>query len=240
MVDSLRGQLCRQDNPSFILSRTFPLQKRKDRKDSSIPPFFIRKGKIEKKEAPMKVILLPGNGSCSVERHHWYKWLRDSLFSHDFEVIAEDMPDPHLARRSFWIPFIEEKIGDDPRAILIGHSSGALAAMRYIENHPAAGVILVSACHTDLGLKSEKISGYYREPWGWDRMKENTGWIVQLASTDDPFIPIEEARFIHEKLQSEYFEFNDRGHFMGSDKEGRRLPEALDILLAKAPRPSLI
>lgn len=188
----------------------------------------------------MKIILLPGNGSCQIEKHHWYKWLRDGLIAHGFEVIAQDMPDPHLARRSFWLPFIEEKIGDDPRAIVIGHSSGAVAAMRYIETHYVSGVILVSACHSDLGIASEKISGYYKDPWQWDAMKKHAGWIVQFASKDDPFISIEEARFVHEKTQSEYFEFEDRGHFMGSNKGGRQFPEVLDIVVAKTKKTSLL
>ena len=37
--------------------------------------------------------------------------------------------------------------------IVIGHSSGAAAAMRLIEDTRVAGVILVAGYHSDLGLK---------------------------------------------------------------------------------------
>jgi hypothetical protein len=185
----------------------------------------------------MKIMILPGNGGCLIQTHHWYPWLFAALKAHGFEVIAENMPDPVLARSQYWIPFIEEKLEQDPTAILIGHSSGAVAAMRYAERHPLQGLILVAACHSDLGLESERLSGYYKEPWPWDQIRENTQWILQMASLNDPFIPIEEARYIHNQLHSEYLEFSDRGHFMGHEKGGQRLPEALNFLLKRNQNP---
>lgn len=106
--------------------------------------------------------------------------------------------------------------------ILIGHSSGAEAGMRFAERYPLRGLILVSACHTDLGCDSETISGYYPDaagnhPWLWDRIKANAGWIVQFHSTDDPFIPPAEARHVAQNLASEYTEFTNRDHFMSRD-----------------------
>ena len=43
-----------------------------------------------------------------------------------------------------WLPDLEE-LGADERTILIGHSSGAVAAMRYAESHRVLGSILVYA-----------------------------------------------------------------------------------------------
>ena len=42
-----------------------------------------------------------------------------------------------------------------------GHSSGAEAAMRFAEQHEVKGLVLVSACVTDLGVENERLSGYY-------------------------------------------------------------------------------
>ena len=61
------------------------------------------------------------------------------------------MPDPNDAKESIWIPFIIETLNCDASTIIFGHSSGAEAAMRLLENHKVKGCILVSACHTDLG-----------------------------------------------------------------------------------------
>jgi predicted peptidase len=75
--------------------------------------------------------------------------------------------------------------------------------MRFAETHRLTGLILVSACHTDLGIASETISGYYSRPWLWEDMRKNVRWITQFHSTDDPFIPIAEARYVAEHIKSE-------------------------------------
>ena len=38
--------------------------------------------------------------------------------------------------------------------------------MRFAEMRRVRGLVLVAACHTDLGLQSEAVSGYYSRPWG--------------------------------------------------------------------------
>jgi len=43
----------------------------------------------------------------------------------------ENMPDPYDAKESIWLPFIKKDLGCDKNTILIGHSSGAEAIMRW-------------------------------------------------------------------------------------------------------------
>ena len=104
--------------------------------------------------------------------------------------------------------------------------------MRYAEKHQLLGSILVSACHTDLGMASERISGYYDEPWRWENMKSNQQWIVQFHSTDDPLIPIEEARYVHEHLKTEYIEDTNQQHY-GYPDDKLEFPEIIDIIRKK-------
>lgn len=80
------------------------------------------------------------------------------------EVIGETFPDSILAREKYWIKFLEERIEVDENSILIGHSSGAAAAMRCAERNELFGSILISAAYTDLGDEMEKKSGYFDRP----------------------------------------------------------------------------
>ncbi len=179
----------------------------------------------------MKAILIPGNGG-GTPQDHWLPYLERELPKLGIEVINKQFPDPELARREFWLPFIQE-LGAGEDTIIIGHSSGALAAMRYAEDNKILGSVLVGACHTDLGYDSEKQSHYYDDPWKWDAIKGNQQWIIQFASTDDPFIPIEEPRHIHENLQSEYYEYADQGHFGHDAKPKTEFPELIEVLKKK-------
>lgn len=175
----------------------------------------------------MKIILIPGNGGANPATDIWYPYVKKELEKEGFEVVARDFPDSVLAREKYWIPFLEELKADE-NTILIGHSSGAIAALRYAEKHLILGSILVGAYHTDLDLENEKISGYFDRPWDFEAIQKNQKWIAVFASSDDPWIPIEEPRYLNEKLKVDYFESHDRGHFMGET-----IPEVVNYIKQK-------
>ena len=174
-----------------------------------------------------RAILLHGNGGCTAA-DTWLPFLERQLTALGLTVINQTFPDNVRARASIWLPFLEE-LGADANTILIGHSSGAVAAMRYAETHRLLGSVLVGVCYTDLGDSGEAASGYYRDPWLWDRIRENQEWIAIYNSTDDPHIPIAEARHVARQLRCSYYEFNDRGHFGDS----RELPEVVQLVRRK-------
>lgn len=172
----------------------------------------------------MKVIFIPGNGGGS-PKDIWFPYLKKELEHLNLQVIASEFPDNILARESYWIPFLKNELKADAQTILVGHSSGAIAAMRFAETNQLFGSALIGAYHTDLGLSSEKKSGYFNRPWQWESIIRNQKWIIQFASVNDPLIPIDEARYVHEKLNSEYYELMDQGHFGGNV-----FPELFDAL----------
>ena len=175
-----------------------------------------------------KVIIIHGNGGGTGDSA-WLPWLKNELEKHGISAVSPTFPDNVEAKSSIWLPYIES-LGADENTILVGWSSGATAAMRYAESHKIKASALVGACYTDLGLESEKISGYYDTPWNWEAIKQNQKWIAQFASVDDPAIPIEENRFIHEKLNTEYYEYPDKSHF-GWPEPMETFPELLEVIL---------
>ena len=174
--------------------------------------------------ASPKVIIIHGNGG-STAGDIWLPSVERALAGLGLDVINRTFPDNVRARAQYWLPFIEE-LGADANTILIGHSSGAVAAMRFAETHPLLGSVLVSVCHTDLGDGGEVASGYYREPWRWAQIRSNQQWIGIFHSTDDPHIPAGEARYVAAQLRASYFEFTDRGHFV----DQREFPEVVEFV----------
>jgi uncharacterized protein len=172
----------------------------------------------------LKVVLIHGNGGGTAG-DIWLPYLERELTAVGVEVINRTFPDNVKARARFWLPFLEQ-LGADEDTILIGHSSGAVAAMRYAETHRLLGSVLVGVCHTDLGDGSEAASGYYRAPWQWEQIRRNQRWIGIYQSSDDPLIPVAEARFVAAQLKCSYFEFTDRGHFVDS----REFPEVVQFV----------
>nr|XP_048311461.1 serine hydrolase RBBP9 isoform X2 [Myodes glareolus] len=111
--------------------------------------------------SPSKAVIVPGNGGGDVATQGWYGWVRKGLEQvPGFQCLARNMPDPITARESIWLPFMETELRCDEKTIIIGHSSGAIAAMRYAETHQVYALILVSAYTSDLGDENERASGF--------------------------------------------------------------------------------
>ena len=137
-----------------------------------------------------RVVFVPGNGvGCA--RANFYVELALALRARGHEVLLVEMPDADRARRSVWAPFIAtELVKGDQDVVIVGHSSGALAALRYAERARVRAIVLVSATPSDLGDANERASGWYDGPWLWERVRANARRVVLFASDDDPFIPL--------------------------------------------------
>lgn len=184
----------------------------------------------------MKVIILPGNGVTNIMNSNYYGWLYNTLRDqYNINCIATVMPDPYEAKRDIWIPYIKNTLQADEDSILIGHSSGAQAALRYTELYPVKGVILVAATYSDLNIEHERLSGYYplnnetENLYDFKAMKRNCPQWYQFHSTDDCFIPMHEANRIATeldlKIPSEYKIFSDRNHFFQPP-----FPELIEVI----------
>lgn len=185
------------------------------------------------------VIICPGNGCSDIQRSNWYYQFHLELKANSIPSVCKKFPDPNRARRDVWIPFIrskaEEASPDDPsNIILVGHSSGAQAALRYAEEYPLKAAVLVSATYSDLGDAGERASGYYPQkgkdgevtnPYLFEKMKQNCPVWYQFHSDDDPFIPLREAEQIRDGLGliDTYRMLPGRSHFFQS------FPELLEL-----------
>lgn len=177
----------------------------------------------------IKAILIPGNGEGDVNNpDFWFSFVKKSLAKLGVEVMMENFPDPVEAKAEFWLPFIKG-LGADENTILIGYSSGAIAAMRYAEENKILGTVLIAAYHTDLGMESERVSGYFRKSWDFERIRSNQKFIIQFHSADDPFISSGEAYFVRDKLKTEFHQLKNKGHF-GYPFELNEFPELVAAL----------
>lgn len=160
----------------------------------------------------LRIIFIPGNMGGNPTKDRWFPFLKTAFEALGYTVIAKPFPDSVLARESRWVPFIES-LGADANTILIAHSSGTLAAMRYAQKHEILGSVLVAAYHTHFWNPIEMLSGYFAKPWDFQAIKKNQKFIIQFASKNDGVIPVRESRQVHEFIGGDYTEFPDRNHF---------------------------
>lgn len=156
----------------------------------------------------------------------WGAWLKTELEKLGFETFFETMPDSIIARAEYWLPFLKDHVKVGENDVIIGWSSGAVAAMRYAETNKIKGSILVSPCYTDTGDELEKQSGYYDKPWDWNGIKANQQKIALFYGDDDPYISQDEFSYIAQQLSPTEVKIPGGKHFIERDS----FPELLDYI----------
>lgn len=183
-----------------------------------------------------RVAILPGNGCVNVRASNWYGWLASSLLAAGIPVGLVDMPDPHGANEALWLKTCHDELACDAGTVVVGHSSGAACAMRLAENTKLAGLVLVSAYHTDLGDEGEREAGYFSRPWQWEAIRGNVHGafgIVQYGAADDCFLPLSEQQHVADSLHADFRRLDGRSHFME-----RTFPELLQLLKERISQPA--
>ena len=75
--------------------------------------------------------------------------IKSALEELGVECVTPDLPDNVLARKKYWFSFFTDTLELGTNDVVIGHSSGALAILKYAEDHKIGASILVGAYYTD-------------------------------------------------------------------------------------------
>lgn len=173
-----------------------------------------------------RIIFIHGNQSTHWS-YGWAPWLKQKLEAAGYPTFFETFPDSIIARAEYWLPFLKEHVCAGEEDVIVGWSSGAVAAMRYTETEMILGSVLISPCYTDTGDALEKESGYYESPWEWQKIKQNQKHIALVYGEDDPIIPQTEFEHIAQQLTPKIIALPKAGHFT----KQQTFPEVLSYLL---------
>lgn len=160
-----------------------------------------------------RIIFIHGN-----ETTHWSfayaSWLKNELEKLGFETFFETFPDSINARAGYWLPFLKNHVKANENDVIVGWSSGAVAAMRFAEQNKIKGSILISPSYTDLGDELEKQSRYFDKPWDWENIKKNQNKIALIYGGDDPFVPQDQFEYMADKLSPTVIKIPNGKHFI--------------------------
>jgi hypothetical protein len=151
----------------------------------------------------------------------WFPWLKTSLEKKGFSVEAPAMPNPDEPEINAWVGKLVEVIQPDEQTVLIGHSVGCQAILRYLEKTGSKvdKVILVAPW---MSLNPEELEDEetvaIAKPWletpiDWLKVKTLANKFVAIFSTNDPFVPLSEKEIFAEKLGAEIVVEENKGHF---------------------------
>ncbi len=179
----------------------------------------------------MKVVIIHGYGGEPM--HGWRPWLKEELEARGFAVSVPAMPSPNEPRAEEWVAAIEREVGDaGENCILVGHSLGCTAILKYLESakRKVAGAVLVAGFVGGMGEEFSVLANFLDKPVDWQHVKRMCPKFAAIFSDNDPYVPLSQEKIFREKLGAKTLVLHARGHF--SSSEGTtELPEALDAIL---------
>ncbi len=183
-----------------------------------------------------KALLLHGTDGDSSSS--WLPWLKTQLETAGWKVWVPDLPnahEPNIARYNKHIFANKDWVFDD-QTVIVGHSSGSLAALGILQALPKNIVvnqaILISSFKNDLGWPN--LSGLFETPLDFEAIKKHAKNFLFIHSDDDPYCPLEHAQYLSKKLNGELRVIPGQKHFSaGTDPKYTKFPLLKELLVQK-------
>lgn len=178
----------------------------------------------------MKVILLHGKDKTS--RDIWYSWLAGELGAKSVPCAVPDLPNTDNPKINEWLSAID-KHNPDKETILVGHSRGGMAILRWLESRKqqVKKVVLVAANSADI---IDSTGGdFYSDSYNFAEIKNFCDEFVVIHSRDDSWVPYKAGVENAMGLDAKLITLDNRNHF-GSQADGnimKTFPELLDAIL---------
>jgi predicted alpha/beta hydrolase family esterase len=185
----------------------------------------------------MKVYIIHGwDGSPN---EPMLRWLASSLEARDYEVTVPAMPDPGNPTIEAWTQKLARVIVPNEDTILIGHSIGCQAILRYLQTLPPTkkvkGAVFIAPWmkldEKTIEEEGEEIKDVAK-PWmetpiAFEKVRGMIGKIIAIFSDNDPYVPIDQKAIFEKDLGATIIVEKKKGHFTAADGI-TALPSALN------------
>lgn len=184
-----------------------------------------------------KALILHGTNGNSQE--NWFPWLKQQLETAGYVVWVPDLPGadkPNLKRYNKFV-FTNHDFSITDDTIIIGHSSGAMAALGLLEalpeNFKVKVCYLVGAFKNDLGW--EALKDIFAKPFDFANIKQKSEAIYFIHSDNDPYCPLDHAEYLSEQVGGKLLVMPGQKHFsVGTyGEEYREFPDLLRLILGQ-------
>jgi len=154
----------------------------------------------------------------------WYPAAQEALIKKGSTVKIPALPDANHPRLGSWTNALHTAVDSDPAStVLIGHSVGGIAVLRYLESldleEPFAEAILVATNVFDVGY-AEITAEFLATAFQYERIKKNVRQVVAISAIDDPVLapdPVKHGLVLLQQLGAKLIVLPHGGHFTPFD-----------------------
>ncbi|MDP2598322.1 MAG: alpha/beta hydrolase [Candidatus Liptonbacteria bacterium] len=170
------------------------------------------------------------------------RWLKSSLEKKSYGVAVPAMPNPGVPKIKAWVGKLAKTVSPDRNTILVGHSIGCQAILRYLQALPPGkkirGVVLIAPwmklAEETMEEEGEEVMDIAR-PWletpiDFKKIKKRAGRIVAIFSDNDYYVPLDQKAFFKKRLGAKVIMERNKGHFAVRDGT-KKLPSALRAII---------
>jgi len=173
-----------------------------------------------------KALIIHGWDGNTKEPLHQY--LRGELESLGYEITIPSMPNPATPVIKDWVDKIKS-IFNEKTDLIIGHSIGCQAVLRFIEtldSKVSISKVILIAPWMKLDMNTIEEEGEeviaIAKPWmetpiDFDKVKKIVKSIVAIFSDNDSYVPLDQVEYFRGKLGAVTYVEHNQGHFTVSD-----------------------
>lgn len=180
----------------------------------------------------MRIVCIPGYKATPASG--FFPWLKDELRRRGHDVLIADLPNPEAPDRDEWNKALLEQVGAvDDETVIVGHSLGGAAALRFLEAAEAFStphaLVLIS---TPWMIESDRFRGFFMTELDYEVLMWKASKIAVIHAKDDPVIPFDHAEKYAKVLHGRLVAADTGGHF-----DDPSYPIILDTVLALIDEP---
>lgn len=175
------------------------------------------------------------HGTMGSPSGNWFPWLKEKLCQEGAEVLIPSFPTPNNQSLNTWFDALSEAAGGIKTSdILVGHSTGALFALRVLEKapHKIHATFIVSGFSRILNLEPyDTLNKTFLEPpFRFDKITSASEKIFTFSGDNDPYVPIEYGEELATSLGITPCIIKNGGH-LNSESGFTEFPELLEAII---------
>ncbi len=162
-----------------------------------------------------RILIIHGWESNS--REHWFLEEKERLEKLGHKVVVPDMPNTFHPKKDEWVRVIEDFNPDDD-SVLIGHSLGGTAVLRYLEraNMKIPKCILMATVVQKLRSPDydfTPIDNFFEPDFNWEKIKRNCKEFIIINQKNDDWVPFQHGEDLARYVDGRLIKVEGTNHF---------------------------
>lgn len=174
------------------------------------------------------------HGTFGNSKENWFPWLEEELRKKGYRVWVPDLPGAESPSIPRYNKFIFPKWKFDSQSVIIGHSSGAVAAFGLLQEMQKDikidKVLSVAGFTNDLDW--DPTRELFRYSLDWKKIRSRAKEFILFHSDNDPYVSLDHGDRLKENLQGKLVILKGQGHFStSSNPKYTQFPELLEKII---------